>query len=134
MRGWLPRGLWTGVLHGGVQVGTGAVAVHSPGGSAAARYAALGLVVVVGVVWGALDSRRGLDEGGLVWFSAALVAGPVAGVVGVLGRSLLVDRTGVEALGPALTGGAAFTALLVLVAAGPGLALGRVVPRPRRSS
>ncbi len=118
-----------GLLHGGVQVGTEAVAVHSPGASSSLRYIALGLVVVAGVLWGALDAWRQLDGRGMVWFFAALVAGPVAGVVGVLGKSLLVDRTGTEALGAALTGGAAFTALLVLATAGIGMGLGNLLPQ-----
>lgn len=121
-----------GLLHGGVQVGTEAVGVHSPGASSALRYIALGLVAVAGVMWGALDTWRQLNGRGMVWFFAALVAGPVAGVVGVLGKSLLVDQTGVEALGAALTGGAAFTALLVMVTAGMGMALGNALPQPEQ--
>ncbi|WP_433262635.1 B-4DMT family transporter [Actinosynnema sp. CS-041913] len=133
MRRWLPRGLWMGLLHGGVQVGTDAVSVHSPGASPSLRYIALGLVVVAGVLWGALDTWRQLDGRGMVWFFAALVAGPLAGLVGVLGKSLFVDQTGVEALGAALTGGAAFTALLVLATAGVGMGLGNVLPQPKGS-
>jgi hypothetical protein len=49
----------------------------------------------------------------------------------VLGQGVFVDDTGVESLGAAITGGAAFTALLVLVPAGIGLALGRLA-RPRQ--
>ncbi|CCH33569.1 B-4DMT family transporter [Actinosynnema sp. NPDC047251] len=134
MRRWLPRGLWMGLLHGGVQVGTDAVAVHSPGAGSPIRYIALGLVVVAGLLWGALDAWRGLDGRGMVWFFAALVAGPVAGLVGVLGKSALVDQTGVEALGAALTGGAAFTALLVLATAAIGLGLGNALPQPGGSA
>ncbi|XVV01483.1 B-4DMT family transporter [Actinosynnema sp. CA-248983] len=130
MRRWLPRGLWMGLLHGGVQVGTDAVAVHSPGAASSLRYIALGLVVVAGVLWGALDGWRQLAGPGMVWFFAALVAGPVAGVAGVLGKSLVVDQTGLESLGAALTGGAAFTALLVMASAGIGLALGNALPQP----
>lgn len=129
MRAWLVRGCWLGLFHGGVQTGTSAVAVHSPGAASAVRYIALGLVVVVGVLWGALDAWRGLAGAGMLWFLAGLVAGPVAGVVGVAGRSL-VDQTGLEALGPALTGGAAFTALLVMVASGVGVAVGGRLPQP----
>ncbi|QFZ22091.1 B-4DMT family transporter [Saccharothrix syringae] len=129
MRAWLVRGLWLGLLHGAVQTGTAAVGVNSPEAGTAVRYIALALVVVVGLLWGALDAWRGLAGAGLVWFLAGLVAGPSAGVVGVLGRSL-VDQTGLEALGPALTGGAAFTALLVMVSAGLGVVLGGRLPQP----
>ncbi|MBP2337841.1 hypothetical protein JOF41_004019 [Saccharothrix coeruleofusca] len=130
MRTWLVRGCWTGLLHGGVQTGTAAVAVHSPEASSV-RYIALALVVAVGLLWGGLDAWRGLAEAGLVWFRSGLVAGPLAGVLGVLGAALLVDQTGVEALGPALTGGAAFTALVVMGTGGLGAALGRALPQPR---
>lgn len=133
MRAWLVRGFWMGVLHGGVQTGTAAVAVHSPEASSSVRYIALGLLVVAGLLWGGLDAWRGLVDAGLVWFLSGLVAGPSAGVLGVVGAALLVDRTGVEALGPALTGGAAFTALLVMVTGGLGAAVGRALPQPRGS-
>lgn len=129
MRAWLVRGFWVGVFHGGVQTGTSAVSVHSPEAASSVRYIAFGLVVVVGVLWGALDAWRQLEGRGMVWFFAALVAGPLAGVVGVVGRSL-VDQTGLEALGPALTGGAAFTALLVMATAAVGMGLGNALPQP----
>ncbi|MDR6595455.1 hypothetical protein ACFFSW_36760 [Saccharothrix longispora] len=130
MRAWLARGSWTGLVHGGVQVGTSAVEVHSPGAASSVRYIALGLLVVIGLLWAALDAWRGLEDRGMVWFFAGLVAGPLAGLVGVVGRSW-VDRTGLEALGPALTGGAAFTALLVMATAVVGLAVGGALPQPR---
>ncbi|MFI9010581.1 hypothetical protein ACIGNX_25430 [Actinosynnema sp. NPDC053489] len=130
MRAWLVRGFWTGLFHGGVQTGTSAVGVHSPEAASAVRYIALALVVVIGVLWGALDAWRRLEGRGMVWFAAALVAGPLAGLVGVLGRSL-VDQTGLEALGPALTGGAAFTALLVMGAAVVGMGVGNALPQPK---
>jgi hypothetical protein len=129
MRRWLVRGISLGALHGAVQTGTAAVSAHSPGAASSVRYIALGLVVVVGVLWGALDAWRGMDGAGTVWFATGLVAGPVAGVVGVAGRSL-VDQTGLEALGSALTGGAAFTALLVMATGGLGVAIGRKLPQP----
>jgi hypothetical protein len=51
-------------------------------------------------------------------------------VLGVIGRSVFVDQTGVSELGSALTGGAAFTALLVFVPAGIGLLAGKWI-RPQ---
>jgi hypothetical protein len=115
-----------------VQTGTSAVSVHSPEAASSIRYIAIGLVVVVGLMWGALDAWRGLDGGGMVWFRAALVAGPLAGIAGVVGRSL-VDQTGLESLGPALTGGAAFTALLVMATAAVGMGIGNALPQPTGS-
>ncbi|GAA1297699.1 hypothetical protein [Saccharothrix xinjiangensis] len=128
MRTWPVRGLTLGLLHGAVQTGVVAVGVHSPGAASSTRYIALVLLVVVGGLWGALDAWRGMRGPGMVWFSAGLVAGPVAGVVGVAGRSL-VDQTGWESLGSALTGGAAFTALVVMATAGVGVAVGSRLPQ-----
>ncbi|MFE2757235.1 B-4DMT family transporter [Actinosynnema sp. NPDC059335] len=130
MRTWLVRGFWMGLFHGGVQTGTSAVSVHSPEAASAIRYIAIGLVVVIGLLWGALDAWRQLDGRGMVWFLAGLVAGPLAGLTGVVGRSL-IDQTGLESLGPALTGGAAFTALLVMATAVIGLGLGSALPQPK---
>ena len=76
------------------------------------------------VIWGAVDRLRELPSAGMQWFIAALIAGPFAGALGVIGAALLVDQTGQEALWVALTGGAAFTALLVLAPAGLGMLLG----------
>jgi hypothetical protein len=129
MRAWLVRGFWLGLFHGGVQTGTSAVSVHSPEAASSIRYIAIGLVVVVGVLWGALDAWRQLEGRGMVWFVAALVAGPLAGIAGVAGRSL-VDQTGLESLGAALTGGAAFTALLVMATAAVGMGIGNALPQP----
>ena len=70
-----------------------------------------------------------LEGRGMVWFAAGLVAGPLAGLASVVGRSL-VDQTGLESLGPALTGGAAFTALLVMATAAIGMGIGNVLPQP----
>lgn len=130
MRAWLVRGFWLGLLHGAVQAGTVAVSVHSPEAISRLRPIALGLVVVMGVLWGALDAWRKFEGRGMAWFFASLLAGPLAGVTGVLGTSLLVDQSGIEALGPALTGGAAFTALVVLVTAAIGMGLGNLLPQP----
>ncbi|PRY28678.1 B-4DMT family transporter [Umezawaea tangerina] len=133
MGAWLIRGVWMGLLHGAVQAGVVAVNVRSPEASSSVRVIAFGLVVVVALLWGALDAWRGMDGRGLCWFFAALVAGPLAGVLGVLGTGLLVDQTGTESLWPALTGGAAFTALVVLVSAAIGMGVGNLLPQPDES-
>ncbi|KJK46355.1 hypothetical protein UK23_23610 [Lentzea aerocolonigenes] len=112
-----------GLLHGAVQTGVSAVAVRSPEATSV-RPIALGLLVAAAVIWGAVDRLRELPSPGMQWFIASLIAGPFAGALGVIGSALLVDQTGQEALWVALTGGAAFTALLVLAPAGLGLLLG----------
>ncbi|MEU3643667.1 B-4DMT family transporter [Lentzea sp. NPDC034063] len=123
MRPWFVRALWMGLLHGAVQTGVAAVGVRSPEASSV-RPIAIGLLIAAAVIWGAVDTARDLDGRGMQWFIAALIAGPFAGALGVIGTALLVDQTGQEALWVALTGGAAFTALLVLAPAGLGMLLG----------
>jgi hypothetical protein len=123
MRPWFVRALWMGLLHGAVQTGVAAVGVRSPEASSV-RPIAIGLLVAAAVIWGAVDRLRELPSRGMQWFIAALIAGPFAGALGVIGSALLVDQTGQEALWVALTGGAAFTALLILAPAGLGMALG----------
>ncbi|GGN01715.1 hypothetical protein GCM10011609_45450 [Lentzea pudingi] len=123
MSPWFVRALWMGLLHGAVQTGVAAVSVRSPEASSI-RPIALGLLIVAAVLWGAVDTLRELEGRGMQWFIASLIAGPFAGALGVIGSALLVDQTGQEALWVALTGGAAFTALLVLAPAGLGMLLG----------
>jgi len=91
----------------------------------------LGVLVGVAAVWGALDRWRGVGDAGRSWLIASLVAGWGAAVLGVIGKSVFVDQTGVADLGGALTGGAAFTALLVLVPAAIGLGAGNWIRATR---
>jgi hypothetical protein len=89
----------------------------------------LALLVGVALAWGGVDGWLRTPNRGLNWFFAGLIAGPVAGLLTVLGKAIFVDATGVWALGQALTGGAAFIALLVMVPAAVGLAVGgRLTP------
>jgi hypothetical protein len=133
MRFWLVRGCVLAVLNAAAQTGLSAVAVYHPAELALLRPLALGLLAGVGVLWGALDTWFDRLDRGVNWVKAAILAGLLAGVLGVVGKSAFVDATGTWALGEALTGGAAFTALLVLVPAGVGLLLGRLLG-PRRTS
>jgi|GEM_PF-6232423 len=99
--------------------------------------AAVAIAVLVGVAatWSAVDGWFGRRDRGRNWFVAGLIAGPLAGILGVVGRGLLVDQTGVAALGEALTGGAAFLALLVIVPAGVGMFVGnRIIGAARPSA
>jgi hypothetical protein len=84
----------------------------------------LGVLVGVAAVWGAVDKWRGVEDAGRTWLIASLVAGWAAAILGVIGKSVFVDQTGIADLGSALTGGAAFTALLVLIPAAIGLGVG----------
>ncbi|SER54214.1 B-4DMT family transporter [Actinokineospora terrae] len=153
MRTWLTRGAVLAVVHAAVAVTIAALKAADPTGWTTAQALALGSLVAAAAVWAAVDGWRGLPDRGRTWVLAALVAGWGSAVLTVVGRGAFVDQTGVSALGSALTGGAAFTALLVLVPAGVGLVVGprldrrtdppadetrpsRVVPspKPRRTS
>jgi len=91
----------------------------------------LGVLVGAAAVWGAVDKWRGVEDAGRAWLIASLVAGWGAAVLGVIGKSIFVDQTGVADLGSALTGGAAFTALLVLIPAAIGLGAGNWIRSSR---
>ncbi|WP_449301429.1 hypothetical protein [Prauserella oleivorans] len=112
------------VLHAAATVALAKIAVFQPGETSLMTAVALALLVGAAALWSAVDAWLRLRDAGRTWFIAALVTGPVAGVLSVLGRSVFVDQTGLSELGPALTGGAAFTALLVLLPAGLGLVVG----------
>lgn len=96
----------------------------------------LGVLVGVAAVWGAVDKWRGVEDAGRTWLIASLVAGWGAAILGIIGKSIFVDQTGVADLGAALTGGAAFTALLVVIPAAIGLGAGNWIrtTRTARSS
>ena len=93
----------------------------------------LGVLVGVAAVWGAVDKWHGVEDAGRAWLIASLVAGWGAAVLSVIAKSIFVDQTGVAELGGALTGGAAFTALLVLIPAAIGLGAGTWIRSSRDS-
>jgi hypothetical protein len=119
------------VLHAVAATGLAEFAVARGGEVGSARSVVLALLVGAAAVWSAVEAWLRVPDGGRTWLLAALVAGPVAGLLQVVGRAVLVDRTGVDALGSALTSGAAFTALLVLIPAGFGLLVGSRMRPPR---
>lgn len=88
------------------------------------------LAVLVGVsgLWAGVDGWR--RKRGMHWFYAGLIGGVLAGLLTVIAKALFVDQTGVWALGPALTGDAAFIALLIMLPAGLGIAVGGRLERP----
>ncbi|WP_205660501.1 B-4DMT family transporter [Amycolatopsis antarctica] len=124
MPSWLLRGFGLAVLHAAAEVALAKIAVQAPSDADVITALVIALLVGAAALWSALDGWLRRGDRGRTWFVAALLAGPVAGILGVIGRSLLVDQTGLRELLPALTGGAAFTALLVLVPAGLGLFVG----------
>ncbi|GAA3006716.1 B-4DMT family transporter [Actinokineospora diospyrosa] len=124
MRTWLTRGATLAAVHAVAAVTVAAAKATDPTGWTALSAVVLGVLVAAAAVWAAVDAWRGLPDRGRTWVAAALVAGWGSAVLGVIGRGLFVDQTGPSALGQALTGGAAFTALLVLVPAALGLVVG----------
>jgi hypothetical protein len=133
VRGWVVRALGMAAMHTAAQITVAAVGTRDVDSVWLARAAALAVVVGVAALWGALDGWRRLESSGWRWLAAGLVAGPVAGLFGAVGQGMLVDATGPEALLVALTGGAAFTALLVMIAAWLGIGVGRLLEPPRIS-
>lgn len=131
MRTWLVRGVGMALVHAVAETVRADFGVHNPTSRTVFEALLLGLLVGVAAVWGALDRWRGLEDAGRTWLIASLVAGWGAAVLGVIGKSAFVDQTGVAELGGALTGGAAFTALLVLIPAGAGLVAGRWIRSTR---
>ncbi|WP_236791260.1 B-4DMT family transporter [Amycolatopsis sp. GM8] len=143
MRPWLTRGLVMAVLHGAADTALAKATVFDPTGLLTAKIATIALLVGAAALWGAVDAWLRREDAGRTWVIAALFAGLGSGVLYVIGRGIFVDQAGTSELGPALTGGAAFAALLVLVPAGLGLFVGarlgtpapakeKPSPRPRR--
>jgi hypothetical protein len=132
-RTWLLRGGVLAVVHAAAETVRADFGVHHPTSRTVFEAIMLGVLVAVAAVWGAVDTWRDLPERGKVWLIAALIAGWGAAILGIVGKSIFVDQTGVADLGGALTGGAAFTALLVLVPACIGFLAGRWIRVSGRS-
>lgn len=109
------------LLHAAGQTAVALVRASAPESVTIARPVVLALLVAAAVLWAAADGWRRVADPARTWFVAALITGPAAGVLGLVAQAVFVDATGIEALGTALVGGAAFTALLVLVPAMAGL-------------
>lgn len=131
---WLTRGLVMAVVHAVAMTLLAKWSVFHPTGQAVPTSLTLAALVGVAALWSAVDGWRGKLDRGRAWFIAGLVAGVVSGILYVIGRAVFVDETGVAELKSALTGGAAFTALLVLIPAGVGLFVGSRIRRPARTT
>jgi hypothetical protein len=134
MRTWLIRGLVMAVLHAAAFTTVAKVEVYQPTGATVIQAVAIAVLVGAAALWSALDGWLRREDSGRTWFIAALVAGPVSGVLYVIARAIFVDQTSMNELWPALTGGAAFTALLVLIPAGLGLLVGGRLESPRKAA
>src|SRR4051794_36633302 len=84
----------------------------------------LGLVLLVGLVWGGAEVIADRVPPEWTWLKASLVTGPAAGLPGWILLLSFVDAVGVEDLGASLVGRASFTVLLVLASVSVGSRLG----------
>lgn len=130
MQRWLVRGLIMGVVNGAAQTLLGAIEAGHPTSDSVAEPITVAILAGVALCWGAVDGWLRKPGRGMAWFFASLIGGVLAGMLGVVGKAAFVDATGVWALAGALTGGAAFTALLILAPAGLGLAVGAKLLQP----
>ena len=146
MRPWLTRGLGMALLHGVAAVALAKAEVYTPAGLTTIKIIVIALLVGTAALWSAIDAWRCApspspkparalrrDDLGRTWLISALISGPVSGILYVIGKAVLVDQSGTSELWSALSGGAAFTSLLVLVPAGLGILVGGR-PQPARKS
>ena len=124
MQPWLVRGVAMAVVYAAAETVLAEVQVNHPTSGSVLDPILLALLVGVSGLWAGVDGWLRRPRRGMNWFYAALIGGLLAGVLSVLARGLFVDQTGVWALAPALTGDAAFIALLIMLPAGLGIAVG----------
>lgn len=125
MRTWLLRGAVLAVVHAVAETVRADFGVHHPTSRTVFEAVMLGVLVAVSAVWAATDVWRDVPERARTWLIASLITGWGAAVLGIIGKAIFVDQSGVADLGGALTGGAAFTALVVLISSALGLLAGR---------
>src|SRR5882757_6711785 len=124
MRPWLTRGCVMAVLYAAAETLLAAVQVDHPASGSVLDPIALAVLVGVSGCWAGVDGWLRKPRRGMNWFYGGLIGGVLAGLLSVISKALFVDQTGIWALGPALTGDAAFIALLIMVPAGLGIAVG----------
>lgn len=147
MRPWLIRGSGMAIPHAAAGTALAKAAVFDPTGLNTVKIIVIAVLAGMAALWSAIDgwrtgadrprSPRSLhpDDLARTWLIAALIAGPLSGILFVIGRAVFVDQSGAGELRDALIGGAAFTALLVLVPALLGIVAGkRVAPRKTASA
>lgn len=131
MRPWLLRGCVLAVVYAVVETLLDHVQINHPTVGSVLDPILLALLVGVSGTWGGIDGWLRRPHRGMRWFYAGLIGGVLAGILSVIGRAAFVDQTGVWALGSALTGDAAFVALLIMLPAGLGVFVGgRLRPPP----
>ncbi len=132
---WRFRGLGMGVVLVAARIALSLAIEHRPLHATALRFGTLATVVALAIAWSTLDGRRdrarnpdpehGADLT-MTWLIAGLLAGLVAGVVAWgVGRLFELDL-GNNSMLFELTSGAAWSMLLVLIAATIGVTAGRL--------
>lgn len=130
LRPWLVRGCAMAVVYGAAETALAKVQIDHPGSGSVIDPVVIALLVGISGLWAGLDGWHRRPRRGMTWFYAALIGGVLAGVLSVIGRAAFVDQTGAWALSSALTGDAAFTALMIMLPAGLGIAVGGRLPPP----
>jgi hypothetical protein len=134
MQPWLVRGCAMAVVYAAAETLLAEVQVDHPGSGSVTDPIVLAVLVGVSGLWAGVDGWLRKPNRGMNWFYAALIGGVLAGVLSVVARAAFVDQTGVWALGSAVTGDAAFIALLIMVPAGLGIAVGGRLEPPVRNT
>ncbi len=124
MRPWLTRGCVMAVCYAAAETLLAQVQVNHPDSGSVLDPIVLAVLVGVSGLWAGVDGWLRKPRRGMNWFYGGLIGGVLAGLLSVIAKALFVDQTGIWALGPALTGDAAFIALLIMVPAGLGIAVG----------
>lgn len=129
MQPWLVRGCVMAVVYAVAETLLAGVQVDHPGLGSVLDPVLIALLVGVSGAWAGVDGWLRRPRRGMNWFYAGLVGGVLAGILSVIGRAAFVDQTGVWALSSAVTGDAAFVALLIMLPAGLGVFVGgRLTP------
>jgi hypothetical protein len=124
MRPWLVRGCVMALVYAIAETVLAKLQVDHPDRGSVLDPVLLAVLVGVSALWAGVDGWLRRPRRGMHWFYAALIGGVLAGILSVIGRAAFVDQTGVWALASALTGEAAFIALLIMLPAGLGIAVG----------
>jgi hypothetical protein len=124
MRPWLVRGCVMALVYAIAETLLAKLQVDHPNLGSVLDPVLLALLVGASALWAGVDGWLRRPHRGMHWFYAGLVGGVLAGILSVIGRAAFVDQTGSWALASALTGEAAFIALVIMLPAGLGIAIG----------
>ena len=136
MTGWVVRGIGMCLVNVGVRILLGAAVTQWPLHGSQMRWLGLATVLLVVIVWAALDGIRDRranpdpDDSAdlaMVWLKAAVFAGLTAGAITWFLQLIVDFSLGQNTLVFELTSGAAFTILLVFIPATAAVFFGRML-------